>query len=76
MTEPMNAATDHEPDALELASIIEFKWLLAGEGVHVHVERLQNDPEYARGCLARAEASPREAVRRAARRLRERLGVD
>jgi len=49
--------------------------LLAADGVHVHVERLQNDTDYARQCLAKAEASPREAVRAAAVRLRRRLGL-
>jgi hypothetical protein len=73
---PMNATTEHDRHALALAEIIEFKWLLAGEGVRVHVERLQADPDYAHACLARAEASPRETVRRAAGRLRQRLGLD
>ncbi len=72
----MNAPTTHEPQALALAEIIEFKWLLAGEGVRVHVERLQNDTGYARACLARADASSRETVRRLAQRLRQRLGLE
>ena len=71
----MNATTDSETSALALADIIDFKWLLTGDGVHVHVERLQTDPDYARQCLAQAEASPREAVRAAAARLRPRLGL-
>ena len=29
-----------------LIEIVELKWLLRGHGVHVHVERLQSDPEY------------------------------
>jgi hypothetical protein len=40
------------------------------------VERLQNDAAYARDCLAKAAASPREAVRDVARRLRAKLGLD
>jgi len=71
----MNASTAHEPRALALADVIEFKWLLAGEGVRVHVERLQNDSDYARECLARADASSRETVRKLAQRLRQRLGL-
>lgn len=73
---PMNATTEHERQALVLAEIIEFKWLLAGEGLHVHVERLQDDAEYARACLARASASRQQTLRAAAERLRQRLGLD
>ena len=72
---PMNATTQSERQGLELVDIIDFKWLLAKEGLHVHVERLQKDPAYALECLSKAAASPREAVRAAARRLRERLGL-
>lgn len=64
---------DHQ--ALELVEVIDFKWLMAKEGLHVHVERLQNDAAYARECLARAAASPREAVRAVALRLRDKLGL-
>jgi hypothetical protein len=71
----MNATTDSETRALALADIIDFKWLLAADGLHVHVERLQDDPDYARQCLAKADASSREAVRAAAVRLRRRLNL-
>ncbi|MBK9361841.1 MAG: hypothetical protein IPM99_12240 [Rubrivivax sp.] len=71
----MNATTDSESRALALADIIDFKWLLTAEGLHVHVERLQSDPDYARHCLDKADASSREAVRDAAARLRRRLGL-
>lgn len=67
------AAVDSESRAL--VEIIELKWLLAGEGLHLHVERLQSDPEYARQVLARAAASPNAALRETAARLRKRLGV-
>lgn len=66
---PMNALPPAERQALELVDIIEFKWLMAGAGVRVHVERLQADPEYARACLAQAAASPEAAVREAALKL-------
>ncbi len=56
-----------------LVAIIELKWLLAGEGVHLHVERLMSDPEYARRALERAQASESPALRAAAERLRGRL---
>lgn len=58
-----------------LVEIIELKWLLAGHGVQVHVERLQNDPEYARRTLDRAAAVPNAALREAAARLRLCLGL-
>lgn len=72
---PMNATTQSERQGLELVDIIDFKWLAAKEGLHVHVERLQKDPAYALDCLSKAAASPREAVRAAAQRLRSRLGI-
>lgn len=72
---PMNVTAHSERQALELVDIIDFKWLLAKEGLHVHVERLQNDPVYALACLDKAAASPREAVRAVASRLREKLGL-
>jgi hypothetical protein len=52
-----------------LVEIIELKWLLTGHGVHVHVERLQTDPEYARRTFERAAAIPNAALRGAACRL-------
>ena len=72
---PMNATSHSERQALELVDIIDFKWLLASDGLHVHVERLQTDPVYLRECLAKAAASPRDAVRAAALRLRTQLGL-
>jgi hypothetical protein len=47
----MNAVSAHEMNALDLVDIIDFKWLMAREGHHVHVERLQNDPLYATECI-------------------------
>lgn len=69
----MNASTLCEQGALRLVDIVELKWLLAAEGLHVHVERLQSDPGYARECLLAAEQSPNPAVRRVACKLRARL---
>lgn len=71
----MNALPPAERQAVELVDIIEFKWLMAGAGVRVHVERLQADPEYARQCLAQAAASPEAALRESAERLLRRLSV-
>jgi hypothetical protein len=71
----MNAITQDEAASLCLVEIIELKWLLAGHGVHVHVERLQNDRKYARELLARADAAPGDALRETALRVRIRLGL-
>jgi len=71
----MNPVTTVTPRASCLVEIIELKWLLTGHGIHVHVERLQNDPEYARHTLDRAAAVPNAALREAATRLRELLGL-
>lgn len=69
----MNALPPAERQALELVDIIEFKWLMAGAGVRVHVERLQADPEYARACLAQAAESSEAAVREVALKLVQQL---
>ncbi len=58
---------------LPLVEIIELKWLLAGVGVRLHVERLQQEPDYARQALAAAAASPHGVVRALALRLQGRL---
>jgi hypothetical protein len=52
-----------------LLDIIDFKWLMAGEGHRVHVQRLQSDPDYASQCLATAAASRQELLVDAAQRL-------
>ena len=62
-----------ESDSGALVDIIELKWLLAGEGFHLHVERLQSDREYARQALSRADQSRNVAVRETAARLRAKL---
>lgn len=56
-------------DLLPLVQIIELKWLAAGYGIHIHVERLQNDPLYARQKLAEAQAAGHPALKMAAARL-------
>ena len=71
----MNCVTQAECQAVELVEIIDFKWLMARDGHHVHVERLQNDPVYAAAVFAHAAGSPIEAVREAASRLTSRLGI-
>ena len=67
----MNVCTLAEQSALTLVDIVELKWMLAGEGLHVHVEKLQSDPCYARECLlaahpglAKVQAKKAQAERR------------
>ncbi len=62
-----------DADSQALVEIIELKWLLAGEGFRLHVERLQTDADYARQALNRADLSANPAVRESAARLRARL---
>lgn len=62
-----------QADPVPLVEIIELKWLMAGEGLRVHVERMQTDAVYAQRTLALAEASPHAALRRLAARLRCKL---
>jgi hypothetical protein len=61
---------DDGAELLPLVAVIEFKWLAAGIGQHLHVERMQHDPVYARGVLDAAETSSHEMLQRAAARLR------
>ncbi len=72
----MNAITSGTSAAsCFLIEIIELKWLLAGHGVRLHVERLQNDVEYARRTLDDAAAAPNASLREAAARLRGCMGL-
>jgi hypothetical protein len=71
----MNSMSDGERRSLRLVDIIDLKWLLAGQGIHLHVERLQTDAAYARQLLGNASVSPNEALRAAAARLRGDLGL-
>jgi cell division protein FtsL len=65
-----------EVSDMALVEIVELKWLLAGEGVRLHVERLQSDAEYARLILDRASASKSSILRSAAARVRRGLQLD
>ena len=71
----MNAISAPEHRALSLVEIIDFKWLMAGDGLHVHVEHLQTDPDYARRCLRLAAGSRIAALRITAARLAATLGL-
>ncbi len=70
----MNALTE-PTNPCELLDVIDLKWLLAGDGHRVHVERLMAGGDYAQRCLALAATSPNEATRAAARRIAARWGV-
>ena len=61
---------------MALVEIVELKWLLSREGLHLHVERLQSDQEYARRILDAASASKDESLRAAAARVRQGLELD
>ena len=69
----MNASTVSKPCMLQLVDIVELKWMLAGEGLHNHVEKLQSDPGYAHECLLAAERSANATVRQVAGKLRARI---
>mgnify|MGYP000376042627 CR=1 FL=1 len=71
----MNAVTASEHRALSLVEIIDFKWLMAGDGHRVHVEQLQTDRDYACACLALAAGSQVKALRDTAARLAQSLGL-
>ena len=71
----MNAVTSPELRAVSLIEIIDFKWLMAGDGHRVHVEHLQTDRDYACACLALASGSRVKALRDTAARLAVALGV-
>lgn len=64
-----------EVQGLPLVDIIDFKWLMAGAGLDVHVERMQADPDYACDCLARGAASKVRLLHDTALRLARALGV-
>ncbi|MBL8342953.1 MAG: hypothetical protein JNL30_15910 [Rubrivivax sp.] len=72
----MNVLSHPETAALALIDIVDLKWLLAGEGVHLHVERLQRDEAYARGILDAAAQSGNAALPTVARRVRRLLGFE
>ena len=71
----MNVVTSPELRTISLVEIIDFKWLMAGDGHRVHVEHLQTDRDYACACLALASGSRVKALRDTAARLAVALGV-
>jgi hypothetical protein len=71
----MNATNPSEARELSLVEIIDFKWLMGMLGHGVHVERLQNDREYARQCLMCGAQAEAPALRNSARRLAQAMGI-
>ncbi len=77
-------ATPHEPttpgglpsEDSPLLDLVELKWLLAGQGYKVHLERLQNDVAYARQVVQVARACGHQALQAAAQRASSHLGLD
>lgn len=69
----MNATCPAEALPTPLVEVVELKWLMAGEGVRIHVEHMLDDEAYASSVLERALRSASPALRAAAERLRLRL---
>lgn len=72
----MRPDSSTRPPDQGLVDIIDFKWLMAGDGHRVHVERLQDDRAYATQCLALGAASHIPALRRSTQRLAALLGIE
>jgi len=64
---------DHITTQPELLELVDFKWLMAAEGRHVDLERLQRDAHYADDCFRCASRSSCEPLRRCARHLHEQI---
>lgn len=64
------AAPTARAELLPLVAVIELKWLAAGVGQHLRVERMQHDRAYALAMLEAAVASGQPTLQRAAARLR------
>ena len=52
-----------------LLDLVDFKWLMAGLGHCIDLDRLQDDRAYLRDCLALAAGSDTSTLRQAAQRL-------
>ena len=69
--QPVAAAASGVPELIEF---VDFKWLMAGEGHRINLDRLRAEPAYTRGCLALAGGSSSATLRRAGARLALALG--
>ena len=63
-----------EAGAPELLEFVDFKWLMAGKGHRIDLDRLQQEPAYTRGCLALAAGSTCATLRRSGERLGRAIG--
>ena len=72
---PASAASACARAAPELLEFVDFKWLMAGEGHTIDLDRLQCEAAYTRGCLALAGGSSSATLRRAAERLAGAMGI-
>ena len=61
---------------LQLVDVIDLKWLLAGMGHRLHVERMLADRGYAEQWLAVAAQSPGAELREAAAKVCRQLGFE
>lgn len=66
-------ASSAEAPGLLLAEV-DFKWLMAGQGWWINLQRFHCDPSYAAGLLRSALASPCGALRDCAALLQAQLG--
>ncbi|HEX6362457.1 MAG TPA: hypothetical protein VFZ93_05865 [Albitalea sp.] len=63
----MNAPRERLPESDNvLVDLVDFKWLMAGDGWWVDVPRLRRDAAYAGQCLRAGLASGSDVVRRRA----------
>jgi hypothetical protein len=67
-------ARDADRRSTALVDVVDLKWQLAHDGVHIHVERLFSDPAYAARVLDAAATSTNPRLREAAARVRSSLG--
>lgn len=74
---PPSRPADPTPDdrGPALSEWVGLKWLMGLQGRRIDVARLQDDPDYARGCLDEACACADPALRDYAARLRQRLAA-
>ena len=74
---PPHARAPHASPASgpALSEWVGLKWLMGLQGRRVDVARLQDDPDYARGCLDEACTCADPALRDYAQRLRQRLAA-
>jgi len=57
----------------DLLTEVDFKWLMAGQGWWVDLERIKNDPVYASACIQSALLSDCDPLRHCAVSLRHEL---